>query len=264
MARAVIGLAAAGLGAALGLATLQAGERPVELVVSAGASMKDALAELTQAYQAQHPGVTVRMNYGGSGALQRQIEHGAPVDVFISAAALHMDALERASLVASGTRAVLATNTMVLVVPRDSTLAVRSFVQLDQPGVQHLAVGEPDSVPAGLYAQQVLKFHGMWDRMKPRLVLAKDVRQVLSYVESGNAEAGVVYATDAASSQGVRVVATAESASHASVHYPVAVMQNSSHPRQAQAFVAFLLSEAGRTGMRRHGFAPVPAVAPKG
>src|SRR5208282_5594248 len=211
-----------------------------ELTVSAAISLKDALDEVKQLYTADHPGVSIATNYGASGTLQIQIEQGAPVDIFFSAAPKQMDALESKGLVLEGTRKDLLRNEVVLIVPRDSTLGITSFRDLLKPKVKKVALGEPVTVPAGKYAQDVLTSLGIYDQVNAKAILAKDVRQVLTYVETGDVDAGIVYKTDALSSAKVKVVVQAPADSHSPVIYPVAVIKASKNAAAAKAFEDFL------------------------
>jgi molybdate transport system substrate-binding protein len=225
----------------------------VDLTVSAAISLKDALDSARQSYISAHPDVHLAMNYGASGTLQLQIEQGAPVDVYISAAPQQMDALAAKGLLLEGTRHDLLRNEIVLIVPKGTT-GVSSFQDLLKPAVRHVALGEPASVPAGKYAQEVLKYFAIADQVNAKAVLAKDVRQVLTYVETGDADAGIVYATDALSSSQVSVVAKAPADSHDPVIYPVAVIKDSKSPEAAKAFEAFLSSEQSLAIFEKYGF----------
>jgi molybdate transport system substrate-binding protein len=226
--------------------------QPVVLTVSAAASLTDALQEIETTYKHGHPGVELRNNFGSSGTLAREIEDGAPVDAFISAASRPMDDLEKRSLVVAGTRRNLLRNTLVLIAPRGSQLA--SFEQLADPRVRTIALGDPASVPAGQYGQQALVSLHLLDKVKARLVLARDVRQVLAYVETGNADAGIVYATDAPISTGVRVAATAPEATHDPIVYPAAAIANGHHEQAAREFIEYLDTAPARAIFERRGF----------
>jgi len=228
---------------------------PDEVTVSAAISLKDALDEISHLYSTERPSADVHFNLGGSGTLQRQIEQGAPVDIFISASPKEMDSLQSQGLLLPDTRKNLARNSVVLIVPAGST-SIPGFQDLTKAAVKTVAVGEPQTVPAGKYAQEVLTHFGIYDQLKPKLVLAKDVRQVLTYVETGNADAGIVYATDAKISKKVTVVATAPEDSHAPVVYPAAVIKNSKNAAAAKAFLDFLASEKARTVFQKYGFIP--------
>lgn len=223
------------------------------LTVSAAISVKDALEDIKSIYQKSQPKLNITYNFGSSGSLQQQIEQGAPVDVFLSAATKQMDALEKGNLLAPGTRKNLLTNSMVLVTPKDQKV-VQKFPDLTNPKVKKIALGEPKSVPAGQYGQQVLKHYKIWDQVESKIVYGKDVRQVLTYVETGNVEAGLVYTTDARTSDKVRVAATAPANSHDAINYPIAVIKDSKNMAPAKAFVQFLSGNQAKTIFKKYGF----------
>lgn len=225
-----------------------------EIIVSAAISLKDALDEVTHLWADVNPNVSVKTNYGASGTLEIQIEQGAPVDVFLSAAPKQMDALEAKGLLLEGTRKDLLRNEIVLIVPADSSLQIASFQDLTHGDVKHVALGEPTAVPAGQYAKEVLTNLGIYDAVDSKAVLAKDVRQVLTYVETGNADAGIVYTTDARSSSKVKVVARAPEKSHSPVIYPVAAIKSSKNPAAAREFTNFLSSPQARAVFQKYGF----------
>lgn len=227
----------------------------VDLTVSAAISLQNVLQDLAGLYHEQNPNVTVHLNLGASGTLQRQIEQGAPVDLFISAAPSEMNALENKSLLIPETRQNLVTNSLVLISPAGRNL-IHHFQDLAGPSVKVIAIGNPQSVPAGKYAQEVLTHFGLYTKLEPKLVLASDVRQVLTYVETGNADAGIVYETDALTTQRVTVVLTAPPGSHAQVIYPIAVVKGSQNVAAAQALESFLLGPKSATVFREYGFTP--------
>lgn len=226
-------------------------QRPV-ITISVAASLQDAITEIEAGYQHQPGAVEFRNNFGSSGTLAREIEEGAPVDAMISAGEKQMDDLQAKGLLAAGTRANLLVNSLVLIAPRDSTL--QSFEGLAGTQVRVVALGDPSVVPAGQYGLETLKSLNLYERIKPRIVLGKDVRQVLAYVETGNADAGLVYATDALISNKVRVVAVAPPSSHAPIDYPMAVIAGSRRQQAARAFLDYLRSPAARAIFVKHGF----------
>jgi molybdate transport system substrate-binding protein len=242
--------------AALWLLVLMLGgcrdHKRVSLTISAAASLQDALTEVESTYQAGHANVDFRNNFGSSGTLAREIEEGAPVDAFLSAAPKPMNELEVKGLIAGGTRQDLLRNSLVLIAPLDSKL--QGFAGLGDGSTRLIAVGDPASVPAGQYAQQTLTALRLYDQVKGKLVLGKDVRQVLTYVETGNADAGLVYATDAQNSGWVRLVAVAPESSHDSIVYPAAVVKTSGKQESASRFVAFLSSPEARAIFTKRGF----------
>ena len=182
----------------------------------------------------------------------QQIESGAPVDAFFSAAEKPMDDLEAKGLVEPGTRRNLLRNTLVLIAPPDSRL--RDFQGLADSSIRSIALGDPASVPAGEYARQTLGALHLLDKLKPKLVFGSDVRQVLTFVETGNADAGLVYATDAQASGKVRVVAAAPESAHDPIVYPAAVVKGSRGEEAARKFVEFLCSPAAQAIFVKHGF----------
>jgi molybdate transport system substrate-binding protein len=225
-----------------------------ELNVSAAVSLKDALEEIQKNYEAKNPTIKLIYNLGASGALQKQIEQGAPADIFMSAAPKQMNDLEAEQLVNKSTRKDLVENKLVIIVPKASTIAIASYEDLTKDEVQKISLGETTSVPAGQYAQEVLKKLGIWDKIKDKAVLAKDVRTVLTYVETGNVEAGIVYKTDALSSDKVKVVATAPEGSHQPIVYPVAVLSGTKQQQAAEDFLTYLSTPECKAVFEKYGF----------
>lgn len=224
-----------------------------ELTISAAASLTDAMNAIQPIYEQENPEVKLTYNLASSGSLQQQIEQGAPVDVFISAAPKQMNALEEKQLLLSGTRQDLLKNEMVLIVPKEEN-QVKNFEDLTTELVEKIAVGEPESVPAGKYAQEVLTSLNLLETVQPKEIYAKDVRQVLTYVESGNVDAGIVYSSDAKISDKVKIVATAPAESHSPIIYPVAVIQSSKNPEVAKDFIQFLDREQAKAVFEQYGF----------
>ncbi len=230
-----------------------AGAQTREITVGAAASLSDALDSALVIWKEKHPAGKVTPIYGASGALQKQIEQGAAVDVFISASSKQVTALEKAGLTVPDTRVDLFENEIVLVVPAGKN-DIRGWADLAGPGVTHIALGEPSSVPAGQYAAETLKALGLLDAVKPKTVYAKDVRQALAYVASGNADAGVVYLTDAISASGVTIVAKAPAGTHSPVLYPATVVTGSSDRQAAREFLAWLSTPEAARVFKRYGF----------
>jgi molybdate transport system substrate-binding protein len=235
-----------------------AAEQPASITVSAAISLKDALDEIAPLYEAQQQsagGVKVVFNYGGSGTLESQIEQGAPVDVFFSAAENYMDQLAAKGMIAAETRRDVAGNTLVLIAPTTSETP-HNFQDLTQPEIKIIALGEPGTVPAGMYARQTLQHAGIWSAVEKKIVYAKDVRAVLTYVATNNADAGMVYQTDAKTSQKVRVVALAPENSHDPIRYPAAVLQGAKNPAVARGFLQFVEGPQSRAVFEKYGFSP--------
>jgi molybdate transport system substrate-binding protein len=245
-------LALAGCGTAKQSAPLT--QPAIEINISAAVSVKDALNEIQKNYQAKNPHIKLLFNLGASGSLQKQIEQGAPADIFISAAPKQMDELEQKNLINKATRKNLVENKLVVVVPKESKLVLTKFEDLTQSAVAKVALGETATVPAGQYAQQALQKLGIWDKIKEKVVFAKDVRTVLAYTETGNVEAGIVYKTDAASSTKVTVAAIAPEGSHQPIEYPIAVLAGTKQNKAAEDFVAYLFSAESKAIFEKSGF----------
>ncbi len=224
------------------------------LTVSAAASMQDAIEEVGKAYQEEQPKTTITYNFASSGTLTQQIKQGAPVDIFISANEKFMDELDKKNLLLPQTRKDLLTNNVVLIVPKkDNIPNISNFQQLTS-NIKRFSIGEPESVPAGEYARQVLTTLKIYEQVKPKTVFAKDVRQVLSYVELGNVDAGIVYATDAKNSNKIKVVATAPEDTHKPIVYPVAAIKRSKNPEISKEFIQFLFSNSAKDVFTKYGF----------
>ena len=248
-------LLAAVFGGAVGQATPRLRAAGDEVTVSAAISLKDVLDEISALYRADNPQVSIHFNLGASGTLQRQIEEGAPVDIFISASPAQMDSLALRGLILADTRKDLVKNSVVLIAS-EGRQTIAGFQDLVRPDIKVIAIGDPQTVPAGKYAREVLTHFGLYDKLKPKFVLAKDVRQVLTYVETGNADAGIVYLTDARTSTRVSVVATAPEESHSPVIYPVAIIAGSKNMAAAKTFEEFLLGSQASAMFKKYGFVP--------
>ena len=224
-----------------------------DITVSAATSLTDAFNVVGRNFEAAHPGTHVVFNFAASDVLLKQIEQGAPADVFASADEVTMDRAAAAKNIDASTRRDFAANTLVLVVP---TSAKAPKILADLKTVdhyRHIAIGNPDSVPAGRYAKQALGDAGVWEALQPQLVQAQNVRQALDYVARGEADAGFVYATDAAMKKGkVAVALTVPTATP--VRYPIALVSSSQHAPLAHAFVEFMLSADAQTTLRNYGF----------
>jgi molybdate transport system substrate-binding protein len=230
----------------------------VQLLVSAAASLKVALGEITPLYSKAiyskaKSNVAIRNNFGSSGDLQQQIINGAPVDIFISAATKQMDELQKKDLIVADTRRDLLSNRLVLIVPADKGDA-KELKDLTSASIERIAIGDPRSVPAGQYAEQVLTQLELLQDVQSKFVLGNNVRQVLQFVESGNAQAGIVYVTDAKTSTKVKVVQVIDTKLHKPIVYPIAVIQKSTNQPSAKSYLEFLSSEPAKTIFEKYGF----------
>lgn len=224
-------------------------------VILAAASLQEALGEVADAWVRQkHPRPV--LSFAGSSALARQIEAGAPADIFISADEDWMDHLDRRGLLAPGSRRVIAGNRLALVAPSGSPLKLRiakGFPLVRALGSGRLAMADPTGVPAGRYGRAALEALGVWAAVKPRVVRSENVRAALALVERGEAPLGIVYATDAAASAKVRVVGVFPASSHPPIRYPAARLKTAKS-KDASAFLAFLGSRQAQAIFARHGF----------
>ncbi len=225
---------------------------PVELTISAAASLQDALEELKTTYEKQHDTIKILYNFGGSGALQQQILQGAPADLFFSAAEDKFDALVEKEMIDQNQGTELLANELVLIVPKNNEKQIKSFEDLQQAG--KIALGTPETVPAGQYGVDTLKNMQLWDSLESKVVYTKDVRQVLTYTETENVDAGMVYKTDALVSDKVDIAATADEAMHAPIIYPVGVLKASKHAQEAEDFYQFLQSDEAMNIFKKYGF----------
>ena len=225
----------------------------VELNVSAAASLTDALQEIKARYEAAS-GDQILLNLGASSTLARQIEEGAPADLFLSADEAKMDQLEKWGLVLPGTRRSVLSNTLVVVVPSDSPLKIVSAADLAGPKIRVLVLAEPRTVPAGIYAKEYLRKLKLWDKVIGRVVPTENVRAALAAVEQGNADAGIVYKTDAGISRKVRIAYEVPLAGGPRISYPFAVIAGSRNAEAARRFLAYLESPAALEVFGRYGF----------
>lgn len=223
-----------------------------QIIVSAAASLQDSLDKIAVQYEKAHPNIDLVFNYAASGTLQKQIEQGAPADIFFSAGDKQMKALVDGGLIS--THKELLKNQLVVVVPANSKAKLTTISQLTGASFKKVAVGQPESVPAGQYAQQSLTFKKIWDPLQSKLVFGKDVRTVLSYVETGNADAGFVYKTDALTSSKVKVALKVASFAHKPINYPLGIVKSTEHKAEAEAFYAYLQTSAATSVFKSFGF----------
>lgn len=230
--------------------------RAQELTFFAAASLTDALKDVA-ALWVQQGHTAPRLSFGASSTLARQIEQGAPVNLFASADQKWMDYLAKKNLLAADTRKDLLGNDLVLIVPADKPVHIDIGPGVDLAALLgpagRIATGDPAHVPVGIYAEQALKKLGLWDSLSPRLARTDDVRSALLLVERGEAPAGIVYATDAAVSKGVTIAGVFPASSHDPVVYPFAVTKAGDTP-EARALLAFLAGPQARAVFEQRGF----------
>ncbi|MCF2719518.1 molybdate ABC transporter substrate-binding protein [Paenibacillus sp. UKAQ_18] len=226
----------------------------IELTISAAASLTDALKEIQHSYESTHTGIKLNFNFGGSGALEKQIEQGAPSDLFLSASTKNMKSLVDQQLIDTKKQKTWLTNELVAVIPADGTMNIASVTDLTKKEVKKVAIGIPESVPAGNYAQEALTKAKLWDTLQNKLVQAKDVRQVLQYVETGNADVGFVYKTDALTSQKAKIAFEVNPKTYSLVEYPIGIVKATKHIQEAEDFYAYLQSQESLNIMAKYGF----------
>ena len=236
------------------LAACSGGGADGELLVFAATSLTDAMAEAAAEFEARN-GTEVEVSYGPSRALAQQIARGANPDVYVAAGQPPMDFLVTGGQVESDGVVRLLSNKIVLITGRDAP-SIGGISELADADLDRVAMPDPEIAPAGNYARAALQNLGLWERMLPRVVFANDVRATLSYVQTGNADAGFLYQTDAANAEDITVLDIVPTDSYPDVVYPAAVVRSTDNVRGAEAMLEFLQSDAGKEIFRRHGFTP--------
>lgn len=228
--------------------------KKTELYILAAASMTDVLNELAESYEKEHSDVKLNFSFASSGDLQTQIEEGAPADVFISAAQKQMNALKDEDLMDNDSIVDLLENKVVLIKHKGSDLDIKSFEDVATDKVEMAAIGNPDSVPVGQYTQTIYENLKLWDEIKDKANLGKDVRQVLDWVATENADCGIVYATDAAIEEDVEVVCEAPEGSCDPAIYPAGIVKATENKEAAQEFLDFLKTDEAKQAFEKYQF----------
>lgn len=224
----------------------------VTLTISAAASLQDTLEALQTNYEKEHPAIKITYNFGGSGALQQQILQGAPVDLFFSAAKDKFDELVNKALIDQNQGTDLLANELVLIVPKENAKQILSFEDITK--AEKIALGTPETVPAGKYGVESLQNMKLWEAIQSKVVYTKDVRQVLTYTETENVDAGIVYKTDALVSDQVEIIATANTNTHTPIIYPLGIIKDSKHLKEAEDFYNYLQSDEAMQIFAQYGF----------
>lgn len=232
------------------IATACAKKEDESITVSAAASLNDALQEIAAQFHEEYPNIKIQFNFGASGTLKQQIEQGAPVDIFISASTTEFQELKEKGIIQN--EKTILRNELVLITSKEKR--VKDFQDLTSITVEKIALGTPNIVPAGNYGMQALQHYGVWETIQEKIVYAKDVRQVLTYVETGNVTAGLVYKTDTLKSKKVRIVQTVKKDSHDEILYPAGVVKDTNHLDAAQIFLAYLTEENVQKIWKNYGF----------
>ncbi len=227
-----------------------------QITVAAAASLSDAFTEVGKSFEANHGAIAVDFNFAASGTLQRQIERGAPADVFASAANQQMDELKEQDLLLAGSRQRFARNQIVVVVAGHTNSDIDELTDLASNDIQRIAIGNPATVPAGAYGQAALASVNLYQSLSDRekLVFGENVRQVLTYVEKGNAPVGIVYATDATITPNLEVAVRISPQRSGDIEYPIAIVKQSQNPEAAQTFIDFVTSSQGQEILQSYGF----------
>jgi molybdate transport system substrate-binding protein len=243
---------------AAGGATTSAAGASQKLTVSAASSLKSAFTDIGKAFDTAN-NCTTTFNFDASGTLQKQVEAGAPVDVFASAAMKQVRALVDGGFADAESVKTFASNEIVLAVPADSTLAIGAFEDLAKDEVQKIAYGDPQAAPHGVAAEEILNKLGLFDQVKPKVIYAANVSQALGYVSAGEVDAGIIFATEAkAGGDKVKVVATSEPGWHSVIAYPIAIVTASQAKTLGQAFIDYVLGSEGQSILQKYGFLPAP------
>ena len=228
-------------------------EENTTITIAAAASLKNCMDDkIIPMFKEKYPNIKVQATYDGSGKLQTQIEEGADIDVFISAAMKQMNNLNEEGLIDSDSIVELLENKVVLIVPKESNKEIKSFEDILKS--DKIAIGDPKSVPAGQYAKELFENLNIWDEVLEKSSLGTNVTEVLNWVSEGSADAGVVYSTDAASNDKVKVVLEAKEGTVSKVIYPVGIIKNSSNKEEAKSFIDFLQNDEVINIFESYGF----------
>jgi len=228
-----------------------------ELIISVAASLKDVMGEIEKNYETDYKGTKLSFNFGASGSLEQQIENGAPVDIFISAALKQVDDLDKKGYLLAGSQSNLLKNDIVLIVPRDSKINIKDFYGLNDEKIKVIGIGEPKSVPVGQYSLEVFKKLNILNSVESKLIYGKDVRTVLTWVETENVDAGIVYKTDAILSDKIKIIGSAPKDSHSPVIYPAAIIKDTKYVSEAKKFLEFLKGKKAKEIFIKYGFTPI-------
>ena len=228
-------------------------QQPSELNVFAAISLTDALTEIGTAFSAEN-GVQVFYNFAASTTLQRQIEKGAPADVFVSASPSQVIALEANGLLEAESRQNLLTNRLVIVSDQNAEISMDTPANLASSDISRIAIGHPSIVPAGAYAKEALTHFGLWETLSSKFIFGVDVRATLAYVTSGNVDVAIVYKTDMVVSNAVTELYQVPPEAYTPIIYPAVVMKNSPQKQLARQFITYLQSAEKGEIFERHGF----------
>lgn len=223
------------------------------ITIAAASSLKNCMDdELIPIFQEKYPDIKIQTTYDSSGKLQMQIEEGAPIDVFISASMKQMTALDEKGLILENSMVNLLENKIVLIVPKNSTLEITTFEDILK--ADRIAIGDPESVPAGLYAKEVLTNFNIWEKSFKKTSLGTNVIEVLNWIAEGSADVGIVYSTDVTSNQSVKIVAEAPEGSASKVIYPIGIINSTKEIMSSKIFIDFLKTNEAKKIFESYGF----------
>lgn len=233
---------------------LTSGTTSETVTVSAAASLTNAFTDIAAQFEKKNPGNNISLNFGSSGNLRMQIEGGAPVDVFASADEKQMNLLNNKSLIDNSSRKDFTSNSLVLIIPANSTLNITNITDLTNPNVKLIGIGNPDTVPVGNYTKTALTEAGLWSQLETKMVPGEDVKAVLTHVEGNNVDAGFVYQTDAKNAKPGTIKVVSNVSVSTPVTYPIAVVSASTHKETAQKFLDFVTGTEGQEILKEYGF----------
>lgn len=234
--------------------TQVSGQEPETITVSAAASLTEAFTDMESEFETENPDIDVNFNFGSSGNLRKQIEGGAPADVFASADQKNMDTLANETLIDNSSRENFVKNSLVLIVPANSTLNITDVKDLTNPEVKKIGIGNPDTVPVGNYTRDAMTEVGLWSQVENKAVLAEDVKQALTYVERGEVDAGFVYMSDAMTAKPGTIKIVTNVSVSTPINYPIAVVSSSEYKEDAQEFIDFVTGKEGQETLEKYGF----------
>jgi molybdate transport system substrate-binding protein len=232
----------------------QQASEPAQITVSAAASLTEAFTDMEKEFETENPDIDVVYNFGASGTLRTQIEGGAPIDVFASAAQDQMDMLASKGFIYNDTREDFVENSLVMIVPKGNALELTGMQDLTKTEVEKISIGNPETVPAGKYAKEALTNAGLWDSVSGKMLMAENVKQALVYVERGEAEAGFVFSTDASSAENGSIEVITSVPVTTPITYPIAVLSSTQHQEDSQLFIDFVTGEKGKSILEQYGF----------
>lgn len=231
---------------------LEENKEKIELNISVASSLKESIIAIKEEYENSNENIELIINYGSSGSLKQQIENGAPCDLFISAGKSQIEELENKNMIIENTNKILLKNNLVIISPKASTL--KNIYDIEKEEVKYIGIGYPESVPAGSYAYETINSLNLENKIKNKLVYAKDVKEVLAWVQLGNIDAGFVYSTDVKNNKQIKIIENIKEEYHSEIIYPMAVIKDSKNIKESKKFQEFLLNEKAKRIFNEYGY----------